>query len=104
MTGMICDWIYSDNLKPLVEILSRFAGYEFDGGDWTALEFGVIDTNYEQDRWFRFEFVGSHSIRVEFAMDPGSEVLFVRIESDWETAPQIDVIVPLLQSYRLLSY
>jgi hypothetical protein len=100
---MITDWVCEQNLKPFVEILSMYAGYDFDDGDWTAVEFGITDTDVERDAWFECELSGENTIQVALALDPGSSVLFFRAESNKETESKIDAIVPVLQSYDLVD-
>lgn len=46
----IANWIYEENLKPLLETLSCFVGYSFDESDWVAVSTGIINTNDEEEK------------------------------------------------------
>src|SRR5262245_42665133 len=98
---MIKDWICEENLNPFLEIIAGHAGYGFGPDDWTAIRFGIQDTDEERGRWYEYEFPASQPMRLRLARDPGSSVLFVCTESDAETERTIQEVFRIAQRYRL---
>ena len=62
-------WIWTDNLRPLIAELAQLVGYQFDDGDWLAIEHGIQGTDSEADRWFEYP-VGS--MVVLLALEPAA--------------------------------
>ncbi|MDX3075833.1 hypothetical protein [Streptomyces sp. MI02-7b] len=81
MTESIDGWIWSRNLRPFLEVLSRFAGYEFDDTDWRTVEAAVQDTDDENpDLWYAYPLVGVNAtLEVSLAQAIGGEEMSVRV-------------------------
>lgn len=81
MTESISGWIMGRNLRVFLELLSRYAGYAFDGTDWEAIEAGIQDTDDEAaDGWYSYPLVGaSAALEVALARAVGGEEVSVRV-------------------------
>ena len=76
------NWVYSNNVRPLLEAFSFWAGYSFDDSDWLAVDDGLSSTNVEAAKWFRYPLIGSElSLEVGLAADPGADPVFVGVWS-----------------------
>jgi len=98
---MFSDWILEDNLKPFVETLSGFVGYRFDDRDWDAIRFNLKDTDVEAERWYDYELAGERTAKLRLARDPGSIVLFVRVQADEDLERRAAVATEIMGSYWL---
>jgi hypothetical protein len=98
---MVENWIFEKNLKPFVEIVSRYASYQFDADDWIGISSGIAETDQERDRWFDYDFTAGRPVRLRFARDPGSSVLFIRASCDLETEKKIELLFDILSEYLL---
>ncbi|MDX6762942.1 hypothetical protein SIN09_26915 [Streptomyces sp. F8] len=41
-------WIWERNLRPFLELLSHYVGYDFDGTDWETVALAIGETDDEQ--------------------------------------------------------
>lgn len=98
---MVENWIFKKNLKPLVEIVSRYAGYPFDADDWIAISSGITETDQERDFWFDYDLAGGCPVQLRLAADPGTSVLFIRLSSDPETEKKLELVLDILNEYLL---
>ena len=99
---VVKNWIYEENLRPMLDFASGLAGYDFGDLDWDALTLGARETDVEKHEWFSYPLVGRRSLAFEVARDPGSGVAFVRVASDdGQIELQIEAAVSLMQTYRL---
>ncbi|MCM1940817.1 hypothetical protein NC239_21690 [Streptomyces sp. G3] len=81
MTEPIGGWIWGRNLRAFLEVLSLYAGYEFDGTDWRTVEAGVQETDDDNpDLWYTYPLVGVNStLEVSLARAVGGEEVSVRV-------------------------
>ncbi|GAA3388500.1 hypothetical protein [Streptomyces roseoviridis] len=81
MTEPIDGWIWSRNLRAFLELLSLYAGYEFDATDWRTIETAVQDTDDENpDLWYAYPLVGVNAtLEVSLARAIGGEEMSVRV-------------------------
>ncbi|MEV2194703.1 hypothetical protein AB0I02_27495 [Streptomyces phaeochromogenes] len=81
MTESIAGWIKSRNLRPLLELLSHYAGYAFDQTDWDTIALGVQDTDDEMPNgWYSYPLAGAMAtLEVSLAHAVGSEVTSVSV-------------------------
>lgn len=103
---MISNWIWSDNLRVMFELLGQTAGYVFGESDWVATEFGLGGTNAEVGPWFSYRLVGSSPLDVEVAWsDPvaGGDEVIVRVlnEVDDLVAVKVQRIWSVLNQYQV---
>ncbi|MFE0420667.1 hypothetical protein [Streptomyces tendae] len=98
MTEPIDGWIWSSNLRPFLETLSHFAGYEFDATDWRTIDAAVQDTDDDNpDLWYAYPLVGVNAtLEVSLARAVGGEEMSVRVAG--AEAPELR-----LQADTLLS-
>src|SRR5205809_111965 len=94
---MVSNWILRDNLDAFLLAISALAEYSFDDGDEAAIEFGIVDTDVEKDRWFDYLLQGRTSIGLALAEDPGSNVIFFRVEADPDVEAKVDAVISLFQ-------
>ncbi|MFG3127257.1 hypothetical protein [Streptomyces tendae] len=80
-TDPIGGWIWGRNLRAFLELLSLYAGYEFDGTDWRTIEAGVQDTDDDSpDRWYAYPLVGVNAtLEVSLARAVSGEEMSVRV-------------------------
>ncbi|MET9955200.1 hypothetical protein ABZ135_27135 [Streptomyces sp. NPDC006339] len=81
MAEPIDGWIWSRNLRAFLEVLSLYAGYEFDDTDWRTVEAAVQDTDNENsDLWYAYPLVGVNAtLEVGLARAVGGEEMSVRV-------------------------
>lgn len=93
-------WIWSDNLRPLLEILSHAVAYAFDDSDWAAFEAGMADTDSERGPWFEFPVAG---VLVRAALEPGAgEMTSIVVDGvDEATSERLAWTGALLRDYHL---
>ncbi|MEU5485728.1 hypothetical protein [Streptomyces mirabilis] len=74
-------WIWNENVQPFLALLARYAGYDFDGIDWQAVELGLEATDDAHlDRWYSYPLVGSdHHLEVHLAKAVGGDEVSVRV-------------------------
>lgn len=91
-------WIWTANLRPFVQVLSRDVGYQFDASDWIAIEFGLGGTDSEAGPWFDYPIGG---LTLSVALEPGAcEMVTIRIDGDTSsTSTRIDWLADLMRCY-----
>ncbi len=95
-------WILEENLKPLLETLSGFIHYRFDDWDWTAIRFGIINTDAGKNQWYEYPLIGEQTVLVKIAMDPGSSVVHVEMQSEPGVEEKAEVAMEIFQTYRVI--
>ncbi|MGW7545908.1 hypothetical protein ACWGKQ_33095 [Streptomyces sp. NPDC054770] len=75
-------WIWNENVQLFLALLARYAGYDFDGTDWQAVELGLEATDDEHlECWYSYPLVGSdHHLEVRLAKAVGGDEVSVRVE------------------------
>ena len=100
-------WIFAENLQPFVELLAFLAGYKLydEEYDWVAIEYGVKDTDVDEEKWCTYTFAGTHPLTLHVAQDEGSHVVHIRVTSDAaiteDLAAQLDLLVMVCQDYTI---
>ncbi|MFC5239583.1 hypothetical protein [Streptomyces atrovirens] len=81
MSESIDGWIWSRNPRSFLEVLSLFAGYEFDATDWRTIEAGVQDTDDDNPGlWYVHSLAGVNAtLEVNLARAVGGEETSVRV-------------------------
>ena len=103
----MADWILAENLQPFVELLAFLAGYTLydEGYDWVAIEYGVKDTDVDEDKWCTYTFAGKHPLTLHVARDGGASIVSVRVTSEADItadlAAQLDLLVMVCQDYTV---
>ena len=102
------DWIFAENLKPFVEMLAHAANCPLDDDDWTAISYGVRDSNGDEEKWYTYPLEGQPRLHLELAAMPGSAVVSVRIRGPQDSPPelpaQIELLVVMCQTYSILPH
>ena len=98
---MCANWILQENIKPLLGTISRFVGAELNNWDWDAITLGLKNTDHEHGQWFDYQFQARDSVKVRLALERGTELLFVELESNPRIELQCEVALSIMQDYRL---
>ncbi|MFE5328209.1 hypothetical protein ACFRCG_17710 [Embleya sp. NPDC056575] len=93
----VAGWIWNANVRPFLVLLAHYAGCDFDGTDWQAVESGLEagDDEYP-DRWYSYPLVGSeHHVEVYLAQAVGGDEVSVRVTgiSDGELLVRADTLI-----------
>ncbi|MFF9105675.1 hypothetical protein ACF1AU_34555 [Streptomyces rubrogriseus] len=74
-------WVWSENVLPFLALLAGYAGYNFDGTDWQAVELGLEATDDEHpDRWYSYPLLGlNHHLEVHLAQAVDGNEVSVRV-------------------------
>lgn len=97
----IANWIYEENLKPLLEMLSCLVDYSFDESDWVAVSTGIVNTDDEKDEWYEYQLIGKQTIEVKVAADPGSCIIHVQLQSKPNVEEKAKVAIAIFQQYKV---
>jgi len=98
---MVANWIFRNNLRPFLCILSGIVGYDFDDDDWTAIEYGLRDTDGDKGRWFTYRFEGAQTASLALALDQGTQVVLVQADTPAPLDTQVALAVSICQSFDL---
>lgn len=98
---MIRDWLLMDNLQPFLTVLGWLVDYDFGPDDWTAIHFGVRETDAEGERWYDYEFAGRRRAVFSLAIDPGTSVVHARIEVPPELEPQVQLAISIFAHFTV---
>jgi hypothetical protein len=96
-------WFFDDNLVPFLYFVARLATYDLLPEEVQAIKAGVRETDHERQRWYDYEFAGEKLVRLWFAIDPGSSVVFWRIECPVEMREAIEIAADLMQEYQFVG-
>ncbi|MFD5445727.1 hypothetical protein [Streptomyces tendae] len=74
-------WVWNESVLPFLALLASYAGYDFDGTDWQAVEFALEATDDEHpDRWYSYPLLGSnHHLKVHLAQAVGGNEVSVHL-------------------------
>jgi hypothetical protein len=97
------DWFFRDNLAPFLRFVAGRAKYDLLPEEVQAIQLGIRETNQERDRWYDYEFAGANTVRLSFAIDPGSSVVFWRAECPADVRVAIEVAANLMQEYQFVG-
>jgi hypothetical protein len=95
------NWILEGNLKPWLEIVASFCEYNFDQDDRQAISLGILATDVEKNQWYDYEFSGVFRVLLQIAIDPGSSVIFLKVQCSSELAPKIATVTEIASSFHL---
>ncbi|MEY4482754.1 MAG: hypothetical protein RL693_206 [Verrucomicrobiota bacterium] len=98
---MHTNWIWRDNLIPVLDLLVSLVGHQLDSEDTGAVLLGICGTDADAGRWFEYEFSGSSTLKIWVADDIGSDVRMLRVESVPLYAQDVRTIFDVAQRYRL---
>jgi hypothetical protein len=95
---MVSDWIWHENLRPFLEVVSWLTGYSFDDLDWDAITVGLDEAERTQvDYWFDYP-LGDVALRLR-DYGPFGPVRF-ELQGDAEIERRIDVAIMVMQGYE----
>ena len=102
LDGQMKDWIFEKNLRPVLEIVSRMVGYQFDQEDWNVVRFGVRDSNSEKNQWYEYPLGESH-VTARLRRNAGSAVIDIELEGMREDLlDRIGLVISVAQDYDLV--
>jgi hypothetical protein len=94
---VVSGWIWSHHLLPFLQLLSHYAGYAFDGADWTTVEAGVEGADdAHADGWYSYRLTGDRAhLEVALAHAAGSDILMVGVAGadDPELRLRVDTLI-----------
>lgn len=99
-------WIWSCNVRALLHLLSMLGGYRDDEWDQGALDAGLEVTDArDPEGWFHYPLEGAVRLDVSMAVDPGSDVVRVRVAGPGDTslAAKVDAMLMALSEYELVE-
>jgi hypothetical protein len=102
MTSSAGGWIWSSNVRPLMEMISKVVEYDFDDSDWLAVSTGLPDTDDEQaDGWFAYPLVGVRQVEVRLAHAVGGNEVSVEVSdiADERTRESIELLLSVFARY-----
>lgn len=91
-------WIWTENLRPLVEILGVLVGYPVDDSVWAAFEVGLTGTDSEQGPWFDFP-IGASTLRVAYEPEAWEMVMVAVDDADNALLERLVWTADLLRCY-----
>lgn len=94
-------WVLEENLLPFLTTIGWIVGYTFDQDDWTAISNGIGETDQEADRWYEYEMAGRRRLKLAIARDPGSSVVFVRVQTEAVLESQVNLAIEIFARFRL---
>ena len=97
------DWFFRDNLAPFLRFAAGRAKYDLLPEEVQAVELGIRETDQERDRWYDYQLAGANTVRLSFAIDLGSSVVFWRAECPAEMRDAIEVAANLMQEYLFVA-
>jgi hypothetical protein len=95
------NWFFDANLVPFLRFVAGRAKYDLLPEEEQAIKLGIRETDQERQRWYDYEFPGETLVRLSFAVDPGSSVVFWRGECPVEVREAIETAAGLMQEYQL---
>ena len=101
---IVGNWVFEDALKPFVEMAAFYAHCKLDDDDWTAIAYGLQDSDADEDKWFRYYLEGPEPLYLELAIAPGSQVVMLRARGNEALSRELQVLVDVCQTYRLSSW
>jgi hypothetical protein len=93
---MVAGWILQDNLEPFLTTLSWVVGYSIDDDDWQAINNDLLDGGGGS-----YEFAGHDELTFDIAIDSGSDVLKVTVDTPVELEPQVELAIAVFQQFHL---
>ena len=84
------------NRSLFTECVARLGGCNYDESDAAALEYGIQQSDYESDVWFDYGFVGDNVLELGFALDVGTDVLFVHCKATPTLLGQLQTLAHIL--------
>ena len=101
-------WIYAENLKAFVRLLTYLAGYTLydENYEWLAIENGLKVTDANDGRWYTFPIEGKWRLTLDLALDPDSSYeTYIRVTSENDLDPelraQLDLLISICQDYSV---
>ncbi|MEU6601934.1 hypothetical protein [Streptomyces flaveolus] len=98
-------WIWGTNLRPFCEALAAEVAYDFDDGDWPAVEAALPDTDDEQPRSARYThpLVGRDRIDLHIARSVGGTEVSVSIEGSLNsrTRNRVELLLEVMARYEI---
>lgn len=97
-------WIDEENLRPVLTAIGWICDYKFDEDDWDAVVAGIKKVDESKGIWFDYPLIAKFEILTSTTMESGSSNYSLRVSSDQDIKPQLDVITGLAQCYRIQDF
>jgi hypothetical protein len=102
----VAGWVWSSNVRPLVEMISVVVGYDFDESDWQAISFALPDTDDDRlDAWYSYPLVGRSRVEVGFARSVEGDEVSVKVSSvrDHVLRARLEVLLDVFCHYTVVQ-
>ena len=91
-------WIWTENLRAALEVMSRLLGYRFDDLDWAAIEAGLPETDSEAGRWFDYPIAAA---TVLIAYEPGADEIVSLELHGIDDRDDIGLVADIMRDYEV---
>jgi hypothetical protein len=79
----VAGWVHAGNITRACQYLASYVGATWDDLDQDALDGHLDGTDAERDDgWFEYTVGGDPEIVISIAVDPGTDVVQVRVRGD----------------------
>ncbi|WP_030964799.1 hypothetical protein [Streptomyces sp. NRRL S-378] len=95
-------WIWERNLRPFLEVLSHYVGYDVDATDWATVAGAVEETDDERsDGWYAYPLAGAaQRAEVRLARSVEGDEVSVTVRGD--LSPELRIRADtLLSAYAM---
>ncbi|MEU9804121.1 hypothetical protein [Streptomyces sp. NPDC051000] len=96
-------WILERNLRPFLELLSHYVGYDFEAADWETVARAIVKTDEDQaGGWYLCPLIGdTHGVEVRLARSVGGEEVSVSVNGPMTTELEVraDTLLSAFATY-----
>jgi hypothetical protein len=96
--AMNVGWVWTNNLQPFLEVVSRLLDYDFDDLDWVAVQAGLPGTDSERGPWFDYP-IGEVAVHV--AYEPGADEMVTLRLDPVDDRDDITLVAEMARTYEL---
>jgi hypothetical protein len=96
-------WIWTQNLRPLLDVLGWLTDFKIDESDWAAISTGIVGTDSERGPWFDFP-LGETTVLL--ALEPGAgEMITLRIEgTSAAVTPKLELASDIMRAFDVRGH
>jgi len=95
------NWIFENNLIPLLRFVALDIGYQLEADEERAYLSEIANSDAENDSWAHIHLDGEKSCRLSLAPDRGTSVIRIKVEAEQIQRLRIQAICDFLSSFRV---